>query len=188
MKQSVARYEVMLTADREGKHPLYRDRDWQKENRREEKKKRKTNWLKGDFDTVIMVPATPGGELAKKYQEVVFKNPGPVKIKIMGKGGTQVKHIIQKNNPNKTKGCNSLDCLACKHGRGKGGECRRNNVGYELLCDFCGGENTCYVSETGQNVYTRGLKHMANYRGKITDSPLWKHSQMEHGGRVYQGP
>ena len=120
VKQSVARYEGMLTADREGKHPLYRDRDWQKENRREEKKKRKTNWLKGDFDTVIMVPATPGGELAKKYQEVVFKNPGPVKIKIMEKGGTQVKHIIQKNNPNKTKGCNSLDCLACKHGRGKG--------------------------------------------------------------------
>ena len=57
-------------------------------------------------------------------------------------------------------------------------------MGYELLCDFCGGENTCYVGETGQNVYTRGLKHMANYRGKITDSPLWKHSQMEHGGRM----
>ena len=33
-------------------------------------------------------------------------------------------------------------------------------------------------------MYTRGLKHMANYRGKVTDSPLWKHSQMEHGGRM----
>ena len=39
-----------------------------------------------------------------------------------------------------------------------------------------------YVGETGQNVYTRGLSHMANYRRKHPDSPLWKHAQMGHGG------
>ena len=41
-----------------------------------------------------------------------------------------------------------------------------------------------YVGETGQNSYTRGLKHMANYRGKQADSPLWKHAQMTHGGSM----
>ena len=55
-------------------------------------------------------------------------------------------------------------------------------MGYTLICDLCGGENVCYVGETGQNVYTRGLKHMANYRGKHPDSPLWKHAQIAHGG------
>ena len=129
-----------------------------------------------------MANPTPGGELAKRLQCVINENPGPVKIKIQEQGGTQVKTKLQKTNPGKTKGCNSEECLACKHGRGKGGECRRNNVGYTLICDLCGGENVCYVGETGQNVYTRGLKHMANFRGKHPDSPLWKHAQIAHGG------
>ena len=93
-------------------------------------------------------------------------------------------HHLQRTNPNRTKGCSSNDCLTCKHGRGKGGECRRNNVGYVLSCDLCGADEVCYVGETGQNAYTRGLKHMANYRGKQADSPLWKHAQMAHGGSI----
>ena len=181
VRQATARFEGMLEKDREGHHPLYRDRDWQKNERREQKKKKKTNWLtKGGFDTVILVKPTPGGELAKRYQQVVDRNPGPVKIKIQEQGGVKVKNKLQRNNPNRTKGCVSTDCMACRTGRGEGGECRNNNVGYELVCDECGGENVCYVGETGQNIYTRGLKHMANYRGKLEDSPLWKHAQLQH--------
>ena len=127
-----------------------------------------------------LVKPTPGGELAKRYQQVVDRNPGPVKIKIQEQGGVKVKNKLQRNNPNRTKGCVSTDCMACRTGRGEGGECRNNNVGYELVCDECGGENVCYVGETGQNIYTRGLKHMANYRGKLEESPLWKHAQLQH--------
>ena len=148
-----------------------------KQERREQKGKKKKNWFtRGGFDTVIMVNPTPGGELARKLQQVLNNNPGPVKIKVQEQGGVQVKTRLQKSNPNKTRGCDSTDCLACKHGRGHGGECRRNNVGYTLICDLCGGDNVCYVGETGQNVYTRGLRHMTNYRGKHQDSPLWKHA------------
>jgi hypothetical protein len=57
-------------------------------------------------------------------------------------------------------------------------------VGYVLSCDICGIDDVCYVGETGQNAYTRGLKHMANYRGKQADSPLWKHAQMVHMGNM----
>jgi hypothetical protein len=42
------------------------------------------------------------------------------------------------------------------------------------LSDICGADNVCYVGEMGQNLYTRGLKNMANYRGKQSDSPLWR--------------
>ena len=42
----------------------------------------------------------------------------------------------------------------------------------------------CYVGETGHNAYTLGLKHMAHFKGKHTDSPLWKHAQMAHGGSL----
>ena len=131
-----------------------------------------------------MVKPTAGGELAKKFQLVVDKNPGPVKIKVQEQGGVPVTRLLQRNNPGRSKGCDSADCLACKHGKGKGGECRRNNVGYELVCDLCGGQNVCYVGESGQNVYTRGQKHMVNYRGRHEDSPLWKHSQTKHNGSL----
>ena len=115
---------------------------------------------------------------------MVNENAGPIKIKIQEQGGIPVKSMVQNTNPSRTRGCDSEDCLACKHGRGMGGECRRNGVGYELACDLCGGQNVCYVGETGQNIYTRGLKHQANYRGKHSDSPLWKHSQIEHNGSL----
>ena len=57
-------------------------------------------------------------------------------------------------------------------------------MGYVLCCDICGVDDVCYVGETGQNAYTRGLKHIANYRGRQSDSPLWKHAQMVHGGSL----
>ena len=57
-------------------------------------------------------------------------------------------------------------------------------MGYISFCDRCGVDNVCYVGKTGQNAYTRGLKHMANYRGRQSDSPLWKHAQMGHGGSL----
>jgi hypothetical protein len=52
-------------------------------------------------------------------------------------------------------------------------------VGYILIYDDCGGDE---VGETGQNVYTRVLSHMTKYQEKRPDFPLWKHSQMAHGG------
>ena len=177
IKQAIARYEGMLAADRDGQHPLYRDRDWFYQELRSPNPKKKTTWLtKGGFDTVIMCPATPNGELAKMFQQVVDSSHGPVKIKIQEGAGRSVNSILQNTNPNKKKGCVATDCLACKHGRGKGGECRKNNVGYTLVCDICGADEVCYVGETGQNIYTRGLKHAADYRTKNQDSSLWKHA------------
>ena len=185
IKQAIARYEGMLAADRDGQHPLYRDREWFEEERRSPKPKKKTTWLtRGGFDTVIMCPATPNGELAKMFQQVVDSAQGPVKFKIQEVAGRSVHSILQNTNPSKQKGCEATDCLACKHGRGVGGACRKNNVGYSLVCDACGGDKVCYIGETGQNVYTRGLKHAADYRTKHNDSSLWKHAQNVHGGSL----
>ena len=79
-----------------------------------------------------MVNATPNGELAKKFREIIKNNPGPARIKVMEQGGRQVKFVLQKINPTKTRCCDNQACLTCKNGRGNGGECRRNNVGYKL--------------------------------------------------------
>ena len=45
VKQSIARYEGMLKADSDGHHPLYRPRDWQEQERRDKKNKKKKNWF-----------------------------------------------------------------------------------------------------------------------------------------------
>ena len=115
IRQSIARYEGMVRADKDGQHPMYRERDWQAPERRQQKARKKTSWLnRGGFDTVIMVNPTPGGELAKRLQCVINENPGPVKIKIQEQGGTQVKTRLQKTNPGRTKGCNSSKTGNCK--------------------------------------------------------------------------
>ena len=72
MKQAVARYEGMMVAEREGSHTLYRNQNYQKQVRHRQRQTKKTAWLKkGNYETVIMVNATPGGELAKRYKEVI---------------------------------------------------------------------------------------------------------------------
>jgi hypothetical protein len=43
VSQAIARDEGLLQADREGRHPLYRQRDWQKQEREKKKKTKKTS-------------------------------------------------------------------------------------------------------------------------------------------------
>ena len=96
IKQAIARYEGMLKADGDGHHPLYRPRDWKEQERRQQKGRKKKDWFgKGGYDTVIMVTPTPGGELTKQLQDVLNKNPGPVKIKVQEQGGIQVQTKLQ---------------------------------------------------------------------------------------------
>ena len=64
---------------------------------------------------------------------------------------------LTRSNPENIS--TKISKISCKHGRGAGGDCSRNNVGYELYCDDWGPEKVCYVGETAQNTFTRGLKH-----------------------------
>ena len=92
MRQSIEQYRYMEQADQDDCHPLYRQRDWEEQERRDHKAKKKRNLVTtGGYDTVIMVNPTPGGELAGPLQEILRRNPGPVKIKVQEQGGTKVK-------------------------------------------------------------------------------------------------
>ena len=130
-----------------------------------------------------MVPATPRSELAKAWRKVIEDNPGPVNIKIEECGGRRIEGMLKKSNPTKPKGCLKPDCLVCKFGRGEGGECRKNNVGYTTKCEECE-EVVMYVGESGRNAYTRGLDHVRDYKGRRNDSHMWKHAEERHGGRM----
>ena len=121
LNQAMVRYNGMLKADIEGTHPLYRDKNWDRQNR--SKKCKKTSWA-SDCDGVIFVESTPGGQLAKMYQKEVKEFPGKVKFKIVEKRGKNFKSILQKSNPKRVKGCDAEDCFACSGGRGEGWDCR----------------------------------------------------------------
>ena len=58
-------------------------------------------------------------------------------FKIIESGGKTVKQEVQRSNPTATAGCDRGDCLACLDGRGKGGNCQKSNVQYEMECLLC---------------------------------------------------
>jgi hypothetical protein len=173
----------------DGVRPHYRKKEWEAEKRRVERKKRKQNWsTKGGHIAPIMVPSTPRGELADMLRRVVQVEAATNKdmnFKIVESGGRTVKSLLQKSNPTATIGCTAEDCIACNGGdRGAGGNCRKNNVTYEIECGMCqGDERSVYVGETSRNLYTRGAEHSKKYEGGKQDSFLQKHQQEKHQGR-----
>ena len=67
LQQAMAIYNGKVKEERTGTRPLYRPKSWKKEERKSKKRKEKQEWLtKGGHIAPIFVPASPGGELAKR--------------------------------------------------------------------------------------------------------------------------
>lgn len=171
-------YEIIKFEDQQGIKPMYRSKNWNKIERREEKeKKRKTWYTKGGYETVLFVPATPNSQLKNNMQKYI--NNTDIKIKVVEKSGIKLIRLLQKNDPFKSKKCEKPDCLVCAFG--EGGSCRSTSVSYKISCK----NNDCeyeYTGQTGLNGYTRGLKHKEEYRAKRSKSTMWKHVTQVHNG------
>ena len=94
------------------------------------------------------------GEVAESEAKEGVK----LKIKIMEVGYRTLKRTFQRSNPTATPGCIDPECIE----RGKGGNCWRNNVNYEIECHLCadGGRpvyRVIYVTLT--NVFWEYLKN-----------------------------
>ena len=99
-----------------GERPLHRDRKYKKDERKEEKEKKKRNWYKGkdgkSFESVLMIPATPHGEL-KQIVEKKAKE-AKLKVKIVEKAGMKLGTYLKKfDTTNKKEPCKEKDCLVC---------------------------------------------------------------------------
>ena len=181
-------FDKMVLEDSQGVRPLHRPKKWQEKERSDSKRKKKNSWsTKGGCIAPIFVPATPNGELAKEMKALadVEAIPG-MKFKIIESGGRTVKQEVQRSNPTATPGCDHGDCLACVDGRGKGGNCQKSNVQYEMECLLCPpGEGAAYIGETSRNLYTRGKEHLQKYQSlkRNKDSFMMKHQDEKHAGR-----
>ena len=100
-----------------------------------------------------------------------------IHFNILEIGGRTLRSQIQRSNPTSTPGCTKKDCLGCGEGRGKGGNCHKNNINYKISCQKC---DKVYIGETSKNLYTRALQHSQNK--KEDESFMNKHYQEEHNG------
>ena len=89
---AIKAFENMIEEDRKGNKPLFRDRNWQQEERLALKQNKKRNWFRNEnskYKSVLFVPPTPGSQLAKELQnrENELNKYNDERIKIVESGG-----------------------------------------------------------------------------------------------------
>ena len=90
---------------------------------------------------------------------------------------------MKKSNPTATPGCQDRGCLGCRNERGKGGQCRRGNIQYQVGCLTCPDDKKdVYIGETSRNLFTRGKEHDRKFLSNNEDSFMIKH-QLQHPGQ-----
>ena len=162
LKGALKIYKEKIEADRQGHRPIFRPKDWKREERDREKANKRKEWAtKRGHTAPIFVPATPGGKLAKAMKRVADQEASEgIHFNIVEKCGMRMKSQLQKSNPTATPGCNKENCMGCREEKGKGGKCHKNNVNYEIVCQLCPEENRpVYIGETARNLYTRTQEH-----------------------------
>ena len=153
---------------------------------------RRVEGAEAEIETVMFVPHTPGGELARLLQEaddLFIKGKGIGRVRMVERGGTTLKDILCRTNPWATDGCGRGDsCFPCRGEGGRGGNCQREGVVYKITCQECKskGLSSYYVGESSRTAFLRGGEHLDDLRKKNIKSPLWKHCLEEHGEKLVE--
>ena len=190
-------FEEMVKADQSGEKPLYRDKNWKKEIRKEQKERNHLNWYKHgkskldgktniEYKTVLFVPVTKGGLLAKelRQREDEVNRYSKTRIKIVEDGGVQLKNFLVIKDPFPKMKCDKKKCFVCNSEKSEQMKfaCNSNNVGYRLECDTCieRGKVRVYEGESSRSARVRGAEHMADLENERPKSVLLKHKLKEH--------
>ena len=182
------RYSVVKIAVRKHKRRLEK---WRKgegmfddpgtESERAEAKKKKRDWYKEDkrYDSVMFVQPTERSQLKNRIQRIAKRNG--VRVKVVEKAGQTVKNVLQRSNPFAKRECGRQDCLVCKVGKPR--DCRKRGCVYQLKCKE---DMRKYRGQTGRSTNERLKEEMKDWRKREVWSPLWRHSQLYHGGGDYE--
>ena len=81
IKSGVIGFERQLEASQRGERPLFRSKDWQKEERRKRKLVRKVSWYR-PADCVGFYPPSPRGELVTEINKVLDEEGRRIGIKM----------------------------------------------------------------------------------------------------------
>ena len=184
------RYEVLKSAinayqklKKESAHrPLYRGKELNTARGRAEKRRNRHRWFKrGGYESVLFVQATPQSKLKHLVQEEIAAQN--VNIKVVERAGTQMKRLLQKNNPFGKAKCIDGTCFVCD--TTGSGDCRKSGVTYEIKCKGDCNEHL-YEGETHANGFTRGNEHLNHYHHQYAHSTLLKHCVKVHNGELQE--
>ena len=185
IRSAVVGYERLMAASASGERPLYRPRSWQQKARREAKVLKGVSWYR-PADTVLFLPATPGGELAEQARKVLEEEAPRLgmSIRVVEKAGVSVKRQLVKTDLAAGEPCKQQDCLACLSNPGEGGGLRHQRSGalYRGTCKLCAalGRSTVYFGESGFNGYSRLGEHGAAVRTGDLSNAFAKHLLEDH--------
>ena len=118
LDSALNRFGKMLIEDRNGTKPLFRNRNWNLNERNDLKNRKKTNWFNNNkkklenkseivYKSVLFVPPTPRGELAKqlKQREAELNKNSIERIKIVEKSGLKMEDNLVKKDPFPDENC-----------------------------------------------------------------------------------
>ena len=181
MSSAVKAHNTLMQKELNGDRPLYRSRDWNKFERRQQKEQKKKDWYKeGDYDSVMFIPATPGSALKKSYDQIV-RDEG-LKIRVVEKAGISLRRKLQRSNPFKPKTCSRSDCFICT--TGGDGPCDVAGVTYNIVCKECVLVIAKYIGHTSHTGYSRGTEHLEDLKKKRVSCRTYQHAIDKHDGNI----
>ena len=198
IRSALTAWEKQKTLNVQGIRPMYRTKEWNKDERILAKEKKSTQWFRrgnNDCDFPIFCPFTPGSILLEKWKRVAEdvrkSSKNKVKPKIIELGGTTLRSLLCKSAPKEEEQCEAEDCNVCTSNNSKNNnlKCRKitnGGLGYQAQCKECQkeGKTSIYHGETSRPLYTRAKEHLQQaQRGDSNDKPLLKHANTFHPGK-----
>ena len=184
-------FEIQVIQHALGKKPLYRPREWRKDEREKEKQWKKDNWYKksGEYNQFLMIPQTPHSELKKELEKQIRPYNKETKIKVVERPGPKLQDVLKGQiNSDEKPPCPDIEnCMVCKNGSKKNGDCQKTNVVYEIKCNDCNDPNVKYIGETSRNCVTRSKEHIKQAMAKTKPKKKDDHFIIEHKNSKHEG-
>ena len=187
IKAAVDKWRRMCKTEDSGGRPIYRPREWRRRDRRLEKESKRQSWHKSKDQVsapLILDPVSGSMVEEMKAECEKFERMHGVRVRVCQRAGNSVR-TDAKAEPLRKTGCEREQCLPCKTSGERKGDCEKNSVTYQIICETCllAGKSTIYEGETGRNAFARGLEHQQGLRQKSEQSALWKHCILEHSSQ-----
>ena len=192
LEASVIGYQRQVAASEAGEKPLYRPREWRRQERANKKRLKKSSWYR-PADVVLFIPATPEAELAGKVREVVEEESKRLdfKVRVVERGGTTMKQHLVRTDMGRSIPCSMGDCPMCLTNPGEGGGAKHHRSGalYSGTCLICRAEHgddfeAIYWGESGDSGYVRIKEHCDCIERRDGNNAFAKHLEEHHPDRI----
>ena len=169
VKSAKKAYDIMILNDQNGTKPLFRSRKLIEEDKKLNPKVKWFNKKGKYYTTVLFVPPTPNGELAKLIQkrEQELNRYSKLAIKVVEKGGIKLKNILIKKDPFVKPKCNTELCPICYEteftvlNEKDRIPCGTSNVGYRWICTKC---SSTYEGKSARRNKVGAIEHLKDLK------------------------